>query len=1032
MPDTLHMLKDLFAHAAGEIRVFDEHNGSSISSNDWEEIAHFIDHAHDPRLDLVTSDGEAIGHFFWGSAESASPTPSASAAHGMIYLFDQEVVEGCRQGEHVFPWANIPKMSPTKFATGIALSTPSSKAEIRLSTGRSSREKPGKWKAKPGRFGQFTDLLLEHQEGLKDGPGFVQGECAGGTRKAAAMIANYVLGVDLDTGAPLEEVLQTIRNAGLEAVIYTTHSHMKDTSVINRDAFIKWADGKYDVGDIDGLREYLRVKKGILPMILSTLQILDEAQHTEDGVVILVQHNPIPKFRAVFPLHEPFVFAKRGGTQSDAINEWKERYAGFCTELGLQFDESCVDPARLFYFPRHAKGKPCGSWQIIGQPLDINQYERVKLRHGKNARKAVTANNPFAMAGEGEYEQANRFDTANGGHNLRRWAAKYAKRFEIEALLRDAQPGMIRDDRGSKAGVHISCPFEDEHSAFGGNGTFVVNASDALDEGRESGFVIHCTHNACSDRERLDFLKAMIDQELIDLEDITCTDYLFELDDDEEEEDFSFAANGSRPVNQHAPVVGSRSENVRNSSGAENASASNQVEHLEFFNEKLSIARKGGKTFILVEPDSPFGELQFADVTGTRNLYRNRTIAEEQKDGSVKLKPAFDAWLVSDEAKRYEDVRFAPDGAPSNVYNLFRGWSIQPRKGDWQLLRNHIFEQMCGRNEEYFEYVMTYLAHLIQCPGDKPGVALVITGKKGTGKSIIFDFIARILGPYLFKATNAKHITGAFNGHLEKALVLLCEEAFWAGDRSSEGTLKDLITGDKLPIEQKGLDARMAKNFTRVIMISNEQWVVPASLGDERRFAVFSFGDSRQGDTPYFQNMVDQMENGGCEAMLYDLLHFVPAKGWNSLRTPPKTVGLQNQVMESMSGIDRFMHDLIANGFNDCDESDDSYIELNEQVPTRVELITFRKALTVELRTAFQGDRAKVSIPKIQKAVGEWFNANVVTEKLPGRTNKSKIAIIPPLSEIREHIFRTKGCRIDQAGNKSLMDLAENVVSIAR
>lgn len=262
--------------------------------------------------------------------------------------------------------------------------------------------------------------------------------------------------------------------------------------------------------------------------------------------------------------------------------------------------------------------------------------------------------------------------------------------------------------------------------------------------------------------------------------------------------------------------------------------------------------------------------------------------------------------------------------------------------------------------------------------------------------------------------------------------MLLCEEAFWAGDRASEGTLKDLITGRTLPIEQKGLDARMADNFTRVIMISNEQWVVPASLGDERRFAVFSFGDSHQGDIPYFQDMFDQMENGGCEAMLHDLQHFVPANGWNSLRTPPKTRGLQSQVMESMAGIDRFMHDLIANGFNDCDESDDAYIELNEHVPTRVELIAFRKALTLDLRTAFQGDRAKASIPKIQKALSEWFNAPVVTEKLPGRTNKSKIAIIPPLSEVREHVFRTKGYRIDPATCKSLTDMGDNVVSMAR
>jgi hypothetical protein len=91
--------------------------------------------------------------------------------------------------------------------------------------------------------------------------------------------------------------------------------------------------------------------KGVLPHIVEQVAIIDDAYHTEEGVVILVQHRPMPKFRAVFPLHEPFVFAKRGGTQQDAIAEWKERYAGFASAMNFFFDEKCVDPARLFYFP---------------------------------------------------------------------------------------------------------------------------------------------------------------------------------------------------------------------------------------------------------------------------------------------------------------------------------------------------------------------------------------------------------------------------------------------------------------------------------------------------------------------------------------------------------------------------------------------------------------------------------------------------------------------------------------------------------
>jgi hypothetical protein len=40
---------------------------------------------------------------------------------------------------------------------------------------------------------------------------------------------------------------------------------------------------------------------------------------------------------------------------------------------------------------------------------------------------------------------------------------------------------------------------------------------------------------------------------------------------------------------------------------------------------------------------------------------------------------------------------------------------------------------------------------------------------------------------------------------LEYTLILNAEEAFWTGRKSAEGVLKDLITGDTMPIERKGI-----------------------------------------------------------------------------------------------------------------------------------------------------------------------------------------------------------------------------------
>jgi hypothetical protein len=49
-----------------------------------------------------------------------------------------------------------------------------------------------------------------------------------------------------------------------------------------------------------------------------------------------------------------------------------------------------------------------------------------------------------------------------------------------------------------------------------------------------------------------------------------------------------------------------------------------------------------------------------------------------------------------------------------------------------------------------------------------------------------------------------RYITGRFNSHLVKCLLLHCDEGFWAGDKAAEGKLKDLITGPRTSGRRSG------------------------------------------------------------------------------------------------------------------------------------------------------------------------------------------------------------------------------------
>lgn len=1020
------ILRELFAGLDCEITI--EEDGGDVFTGPVAEAAAFADKCKDPWVDLVTSDGMAIGVFMPGDFRKARLAPSINLPEGMVYFFSNEPSLGHPRGEHWLSLIDLvdflgtddpkvlDKIAWYDVSQVMAILNPSDR-KICLMRGKSRQERQGSWRAIKSSMSDFLDSLMVHQDGKKDGPCFLQGESAGGVRKAVAMIENHIIGVDLDSGAPLEEVRAKIEAEGLECVIYTTHSHMKNTSVVTRDDYFK----KMDTGDIDeeSIRDYLIAHKGILPEIVEEIEILDEAKHTPEGIVILVQHKPMPKFRAVFPLSEPYTFAKRGGSQKDAIKDWKEVYAGFCTKLGLFFDPTCCDPARLFYLPRSPMGQERGAWKIEGDPVDLDNYDRVKLnrRRGKGPENAFTK----AAGDVGDDDRDYRSLVTECGFDVLKWAKKKARSFEIEDCLRDVAPDVIRDDRGTNPGVHIECPFEAEHTAEGGLGTFVVNASDNYDEGYDGGFTIKCVHNACYDRDRLDFLKEMIDAGIITPEDLKNPDYYMDVEEEEEDDEVE-EDDDDRPQKPKKPKSDDADWGF------------DEVSMMEGFNERYAIVRTSGGVKVLVEPRFPGDQVRFETQADVALYEKRRVLFYEGAKGKTQKVEAFKAWLEWEGRRTYRTAVFDPGkDVADDVYNLWQGWSHdpiktvhwkhpmdhseEPIKGDWSILRGHIYKNICEENDKWFEWFMTWLAHIFQKPQAKPGSTVVITGEKGVGKSTLFDYVNKLLGASGITVSQRKQIIGQFNGHLETTLLMVCEEAFWAADPQAEGVLKDMITNGSMLIERKGLDPIQARNYTRLALISNSDWVVPASLNDERRFGVFRCHSTRRGDLDYFENMRHQMDHlGGINAMLYDLLNWEPIDGsFNALFTPPQTEYLRQQQIESLSGMEKFMLELMKTGLYEAADDQRGFetIELSESQPTQVWGIELRNAAIDYMKWRGASDRFKLGLDDICPVAEEWFNAHDTKAVVRGGKNHRRMLVFPPLGEAREHLRETKGLDVE-------------------
>ena len=257
--------------------------------------------------------------------------------------------------------------------------------------------------------------------------------------------------------------------------------------------------------------------------------------------------------------------------------------------------------------------------------------------------------------------------------------------------------------------------------------------------------------------------------------------------------------------------------------------------------------------------------LSFEDF---RNFHMNRFVEVKSKDI-----PLGQWWLKHPDRRQYRGLTFEPaaEREINGRLNLWRGWGVEAKAGNWSLMRAHIVEVLANGDQFFAEYITRWCAWSVQHPAERAQAALVFKGKRGTGKGTLGNALCRIFGQHGTHISTAEHLAGRFNGHLRDACLLFADEAYWPGDKGAEGSLKRLVTEPDLFIEAKGKDGITVPNMVHVMMASNDDWVVPAGE-DERRYAMFQVSDIHKQDEAWFGPLNVQMEAGGYEAMLFDLL----------------------------------------------------------------------------------------------------------------------------------------------------------------
>lgn len=219
--------------------------------------------------------------------------------------------------------------------------------------------------------------------------------------------------------------------------------------------------------------------------------------------------------------------------------------------------------------------------------------------------------------------------------------------------------------------------------------------------------------------------------------------------------------------------------------------------------DELAVVRMGGKVAVLfvAETEAPDNEqlIVTMKVADARQFYAAETVMrfDPEKD---KLVPQsmFDEWLTHKATTRLHGIEFEPNPARArrDFYNLWKGLRLKPQQGDCSRFLSHIRDVICAGDEAHFDWLIKWLADMVQNPGRKPGTAVVLRGGEGSGKGTAFaNQLRDIIGARLYrKVSRSEQLIGKHNAHLAGALMIFANESVWGGDKSKEGALKDIIT----------------------------------------------------------------------------------------------------------------------------------------------------------------------------------------------------------------------------------------------
>ena len=242
-------------------------------------------------------------------------------------------------------------------------------------------------------------------------------------------------------------------------------------------------------------------------------------------------------------------------------------------------------------------------------------------------------------------------------------------------------------------------------------------------------------------------------------------------------------------------------------------------------------------------------------------------------------------------------------------FNTFRGFPYEPEMGDGHLIFLEHIRWLIGN--DCSEYVLDWLAHLIQRPQEKPGTIIIVKGDQGTGKSFIGKMMCELVGHDNSVTITPKRFTSNFNDYLYGRIFVNIDE-FYQVQHMNEKTAEEfrsLITEGDVQLEKKHVSAMQMRSYHRFYGSTNN--VLPIKLEfNSRRENIFQASKLTEfQDTGYFERLNNALFDR--EAMCH-LMYFLKQRNIkHNIRVALKDTTGREEMYVPADPVIRFLHDIL-------------------------------------------------------------------------------------------------------------------------